>query len=35
MGEELRRLRSEQFRKKGEDMIGGIGGDRAEAFDQR
>ena len=30
----LRRLRSEQFRKKGEDMIGSIGSNRAEAFDQ-
>ena len=29
-----RRLRSEQFRKKGEDMIGSIGSNRAEAFDQ-
>ena len=30
----LRRLRSEQFRKKGEDMIGSIGSNRAETFDQ-
>ena len=30
----LRRLRSEQFRKKGEDMIGSIGSNRAQAFDQ-